>query len=114
MVNIINSVSRTRARVANSGLPAYVAALAAVCIMSGVSTSLVSWSPASAAVFTVGSLSSPSNGGGGNVCMDVRGASLNLPTQVVVFDCHASPNQQFELSGATIYAMGGTRCIVSG
>jgi hypothetical protein len=111
MANIINSLSRMRAHMVSSGLPPYVAAFAAVCIMCGVGPLLVSWSPASAAVFTVGSLSAPGNGGGGSVCMDVSRASLNLATPVVAFDCHASPNQQFELSGTTIYAMGGTRCI---
>lgn len=43
--------------------------------------------------------------------MDVSQASLKPATPVIAFDCHASGNQQFELSGTTIYAMGGTRCI---
>jgi hypothetical protein len=80
-----------------------------LCILCG--ASLVSWSPAKAAVFTVGSLGAPNNGGGGNVCMDVGLARLKPGTLVIAFPCHASGNQQFELSGTTIYAMGGTRCI---
>jgi len=67
--------------------------------------------PARAAVFTVGSLGQPWNGGGGSVCMDVSGDSLTPGDPVIAFHCHASGNQQFEFSGTTIYAMGGTRCI---
>jgi alpha-galactosidase len=70
-----------------------------------------STAPASAAVFTVGSLGSPSEGGGGSVCMDVNEDLLTPGNPVIAFHCHASGNQQFEFSGKTIYAMGGTRCI---
>jgi alpha-galactosidase len=29
----------------------------------------------------------------------------------LAWDCHAGPNQQYEFSGLTIYALGGQRCL---
>ena len=63
---------------------------------------------ARAVVLSVG----PTNGTfGGYVCADVTGGSLTPGTPVQAYDCNGAPNQQFELNGFTIYALGGQRCL---
>jgi hypothetical protein len=57
------------------------------------------------------SFSNPGNVFGGYQCADVAGGSLNNAQPVIAWDCHAGPNQQFEFSGPTIYALGGQRCL---
>src|ERR1700749_4336653 len=48
---------------------------------------------------------------GGENCADVQGGSLANGTPVDAYNCTAAPNQQFEFSGYTIYALGGHRCL---
>jgi hypothetical protein len=68
--------------------------------------------PAHAAVLSV---SDPTTSYGGYVCADVSAGSLGTPpgnpVKVQAWDCHAGPNQQYELNGTTIYALGGQRCL---
>jgi hypothetical protein len=68
-------------------------------------------SPTSAAVFSVG----PPSGSFVNesVCMDVEGNNPAPGTPVIAFECHAGPNQQFQLAGETIYALAGQRCLAA-
>jgi hypothetical protein len=48
---------------------------------------------------------------GGEGCADVQGGSLANSTPVNAYNCTAAPNQQFEFSGQTIYALGGQTCL---
>ncbi len=50
---------------------------------------------------------------GGFACADVQNASLTPDTPIQAYDCHAGPNQQFELVGFTIYALGGQTCVAA-
>jgi Ricin-type beta-trefoil lectin domain len=63
---------------------------------------------AHAAVLSVGSTTGQF---GGYVCADVTNGSLAAGTPVQAYDCNAEPNQQFELNGTTIYALGGQTCL---
>ena len=50
------------------------------------------------------------------VCVDVSGNSLDPQTPMIINDCHAGPNQQFQwagpiLEGQVIYAEGGHTCL---
>lgn len=48
---------------------------------------------------------------GGSVCADVPNGNNADGVRVQAFYCNAALNQQFELSGQTIYALGGQRCL---
>jgi len=48
---------------------------------------------------------------GSDVCADVASGKLASGTPVQAYSCSAGPNQQFELYGSTIYALGGQRCM---
>ena len=81
---------------------------------AGLSTFLAS--SAEAAVLSAGVTANSTTGAvnppfGGNMCADVAGGNPAAGTKVQVFGCHAAPNQQFELNGRTIFAMGGQRCL---
>jgi hypothetical protein len=65
--------------------------------------------PARAAVLSFGNF--PGGVFGGEGCADVQGGSLANSTPVNAYNCTAAPNQQFEFSGFTIYALGGQRCL---
>ncbi len=64
---------------------------------------------AHAAVLSVGGTNGTTIGG--YVCADVAGGSVTSGTKVQAWDCHAGPNQQYELSGETIYTIGGQDCL---
>jgi hypothetical protein len=38
-------------------------------------------------------------------------AAAHRDVPVVAWRCNAAPNQQFELSGQTIFALGGLKCL---
>jgi hypothetical protein len=48
---------------------------------------------------------------GGYVCADVVNGNLTINELVQAYDCNGAPNQQYELNGFTIYALGGQRCL---
>jgi ricin-type beta-trefoil lectin protein len=50
---------------------------------------------------------------GGYLCADVAAANLTPNTPIIAWSCHAGQNQQFELVGFTIYALGGQRCVAA-
>lgn len=79
----------------------------------GCSARLFVSSTAQAALLTVGR---PGNTPyGGQVCADVRSASITPGIAVQDYDCFGDLNEQFELFGLKIYALGNTRCLdVSG
>jgi hypothetical protein len=77
-------------------------------LVSG-SMSLLGASSARAAVLSFGNF--PGGVFGGEGCADVQGGSLANSTPVNAYNCTAAPNQQFEFSGSTIYALGGQRCL---
>jgi Ricin-type beta-trefoil lectin domain len=77
-------------------------------LVSG-SMSLLGSSPALAAVLSFGLF--PGNVFGGESCADVKGGVLANMTPVEAYQCTAAPNQQFEFSGLTIYALGGQACL---
>jgi hypothetical protein len=89
-----------------SGRPLKAALLTA---LVGGSMSLLGASPARAAVLSFGNF--PGGVFGGEGCADVQGGSLANSTPVNAYNCTAAPNQQFEFSGDTIYAMGGQTCL---
>ena len=70
---------------------------------------LLGAAPARAAVLSFGNF--PGGVFGGENCADVQGGSLANGTPVNAYNCTAAPNQQFEFSGNTIYALGGQRCL---
>jgi hypothetical protein len=82
--------------------------VAALATLTSGSTALFGALPAYAAVLSVGSTRGPF---GGYVCADVAGGNLAAGTPVNAYDCNAEPNQQYELNGTTIYAMGGQTCL---
>src|SRR5271155_753176 len=65
--------------------------------------------PARAAVLSFGNF--PGGVFGGEGCADVQVGSLANSTPVNAYNCTAAPNQQFEFSGTTIYALGGQTCL---
>jgi hypothetical protein len=68
--------------------------------------------PAHAAVLSVGGANSPLTPFESDfICADVTDGSLTLNTDLQAFDCNAQPNQQFEFSDFTIFALGGQRCV---
>jgi hypothetical protein len=83
--------------------------LAAAVAIAGAGLTTFGASPTEAAVLTTG----PSNGPqyGGFVCADVRAGSIADGTPAQAYRCNAAPNQQFYLSGLTIYALGGQKCL---
>ena len=100
---------------------------AAAVAMAGVGLLTFEASPTEAAVFSVGP---PFGSTGTSACMDVSGNSLGInpdgsvsPVPVIVFACHAGPNQQFQFAGpnpefaetvppgTTIYTESGQRCL---
>jgi cytochrome c len=48
---------------------------------------------------------------GGFGCADVNGGNITPGTPVSAFDCHGAPNQQCEINGRTIFALGAQRCL---
>ena len=48
---------------------------------------------------------------GGTKCADVDGNNPASGTKVKIYDCHGAPNQQFELNGKAIYALGAQTCL---
>jgi hypothetical protein len=72
------------------------------------SMALLGFSPALAALLSVGI---PSAGApfGGTTCADVRGDSLADNTPVTANSCTAALNQQFVFFGTTIYAQGSVK-----
>jgi hypothetical protein len=75
----------------------------------GGSMALLGAAPARAAVLSFGDI--PGDVFGGENCADVQGGSLANSTPVNAYNCTAAPNQQFEFSGNTIYALGGQTCL---
>jgi hypothetical protein len=82
--------------------------------------STIAASPTQAAVLSVG----PPSGSFVNesVCMDVEGNNPAPGTPVIASECHAGPNQQFQLAfagrespvgnnGWTLYALAAQRCV---
>jgi hypothetical protein len=89
---------------------------AATVAIAAAGLSTFATSPTMAAVLSTGVIPDPLTGVangpyGGFQCADVAGGSLTPGTPVTVWDCHAGPNQQFELNGMTIYTMGGKMCL---
>jgi hypothetical protein len=87
--------------------------VAACGVLASGSISLFGLAAAHAAVLSVGSASNPFGApfSGYYYCADVSAGSLAYPNKVQAWPCHAGPNQQFELLGETIYALGGQRCL---
>ena len=77
--------------------------------LAGGLMTLLGASPARAAVLSFGNF--PGGVFGGEGCADVQGGSLNPSTPVNAYNCTAAPNQQFEFSEQTIYALGGQTCL---
>jgi Ricin-type beta-trefoil lectin domain len=77
--------------------------------LAGGLMSLLGSSAAVAAVLSFGTF--PGGVFGGQNCADVQAASRAASTPVNAFNCTAGPNQQFEFSGKTIYALGGQTCL---
>ena len=94
--------------------------MAAAIVIAEVGLSTFGASPTEAAVFAVGP---PSDGfASAGTCMDVFRNNPAARTQVIAFDCHAGPNQQFQFIGSgvssltcptcqNIYTMAGQRCL---
>jgi hypothetical protein len=100
-----NSSSRVLPQKRNTGRISLATAVA----IAGAGLSIFTASPTEAAVLSVGQGIPPY---GGTTCADVAGGNLDprgVPVQA--WDCHAGPNQQFELYGWTIYTVGGQRCL---
>jgi hypothetical protein len=74
----------------------------------GCSARLFVSSTAQAALLTVGRPGSTPCGG--QVCADVRSASITPGIAVQDYDCFGDLNEQFELFGLKIY-LGNTRCL---
>ncbi len=64
--------------------------------------------PASAAVLTQGTASGSS---GGSTCLDVAFANIAPGTRVGPVICNAGPAEQVSWNRATIYTIGGQRCL---
>ena len=87
-------------------------------LITAVSLSTLDTSLTRAAVFSVGQ---PDGSIGNTVCMDVSGNNLGINSDgsvtgvpVIVYDCHAGPNQQFQWAGPhgnNIFALSGQRCL---
>ena len=74
------------------------------------SASIVLLRPLSARAFVL-SVGPTSGYFGGYVCADVVNGNLTINELVQAYDCNGAPNQQYELNGFTIYALGGQRCL---
>ncbi len=64
--------------------------------------------PAAASILTSGA---PNGTAGGNLCLDVRFDSLKAGTPVGGVGCNASPAEQVEWNGYTVFLIGGQRCL---
>jgi hypothetical protein len=82
--------------------------LAAALTVAGTVLSIPDAIPTEAAVLSTGA---PNGSFGGYICADVRSGDIASGTPVQAYDCNAAPNQQFELAGITIYALGAQRCL---
>jgi hypothetical protein len=89
---------------------------AAAIAIAGAAISTFGASSAEAAVLSAGVTANITTGAvnppyGGSKCADVASGSVADRTKVQIYDCNAAPNQQFELSGRTIFALGGQTCL---
>jgi Ricin-type beta-trefoil lectin domain len=81
---------------------------AVAAVMTAIGIGIFSAVPTGAAVLSTGAPNGPY---GGYACADVAGANIAAETRIQAWDCHAGPNQQYQLEGITIYALGGQRCM---
>jgi alpha-galactosidase len=87
--------------------------LAAAVAVAGAGLTTFGASPTEAAVLSTGVPISDGKkaDGGGDICADVAAFKNADGVSVQAWVCNAAPNQQFELSGQTIFALGGQRCL---
>jgi hypothetical protein len=111
-----NRVPRIPAAAHRAGDKRWIVVAAAVAI-AGAGLTTFGASPTEAAVLSTGVPMSDGKRaeGGGTICADVADFKNADNVSVQAWPCNAAPNQQFELSGRTIFALGGQRCLdVSG